>query len=105
VPFKLNGQAKGSVLLGARSLSELNRLTNELMDNPNAICGSPARQCAAFPEACSVSLEIEIVVNGQLKTTSWGSTLASVAPHPQKLALSRLDSGRSIPVEINGTDP
>jgi hypothetical protein len=96
---------RGAVLLGADSLDELNRLAAALLDDPEAICGGPSKHCAAFPEACTVALQIEVSVNGVRRVVGWGNTLGSVVEHPRTLKLSRIDNGALTPVEVDAGDP
>ena len=96
---------RGSVLLGAASTDELARLAAQLLAEPDNVCGPNSSHCTVFPEACSVSVEIEIVVNRATRTVPWGSLLVSVAGHPSHLELSRLYAGRLVPVQIDVRDP
>jgi hypothetical protein len=98
-------QTRGSVIVGAASLDEINRLAARLLTEPDAVCGAQSPHCTVFPEACSVSLESEIVVNSASRTVPWGSLLSSIAEHPHHLELSRLYGGRLIPVQIDPNDP
>jgi hypothetical protein len=91
-------------LLGAPSAAELGRLSSQLLAAPASVCGTSPR-CSVFPETCTVSLEIEIVVNGSPRTVLWGSFLSSVAIRPRHVDLQRLYRGRLVPVEINESDP
>jgi len=95
----------GAVLLGAGSADELDRLATRLLAGPASVCGAASPDCTVFPPTCTVSLEIEIVVNGAPRTVLWGSFLASVAPHPRHLELLRLHAGRPTPVVIDPADP
>jgi hypothetical protein len=104
VVFKQKGGTRGSVLLGAGSMDELDRFSTRLLSDPDSICGGQSIHCTVFPEASSVSLEIEIVVNGAAHTVPWGSLLASVAARPRHVELLRLHSGRLTPVEIDPSD-
>jgi len=52
-----------AVLLSAASTDELTRFTEQLMIEPDSFCGGVSKHCTALPEACTASLEIEIVVN------------------------------------------
>jgi hypothetical protein len=99
------GSARGSVLLGAASLDELNQLTARLQAAPEAVCTAQSTQCTVFPEACSVSLEMDIEVNHAPRTIPWNSTLASIAAHPQSVTLLRLYAGRRAPVQLDPSDP
>ncbi len=105
VLFKSTAEAQGSVLLGASSKRELERLGAQLFTAPDSVCGSRSSQCTVFPQACSVSLEMEIVVNKVPRSVTWGALLASVVANPRHLTLSRLYKGRLMPVEINPSDP
>jgi hypothetical protein len=89
VVFTQKGTAGGSVLLGASSLGQLDRLSAELLVAPYSVCGDRSRHCTVFPNTCSVSLEMQIVVNGQKRSVPWRSTLASVAPSASHIELVR----------------
>jgi hypothetical protein len=97
-------ELRGAALLGARSAEELDRLATQLLADPASVCGGTSSQCSVFPETCTVSLEIEIVVNGAPQTVLWGSFLASVATRPRHLELLRPYRGRLSPVEIDAAD-
>jgi len=98
-------ELRGAVVLGAPSTAELDRLGTQLVADPVALCDAHPRQCAVFPETCTVSLEIEIVVNGEPRTVLWGSSLSSITPRPRQLELMRLDRGRLAPIELEPADP
>lgn len=104
IVFKQNSHRQGSVLLGANSQAEIDRLTSQLA-RPEAVCNDRSTHCTVFPEACSVSIEMNIVVNGKPRTVFWGSVLASVVESPRHLELLRLSAGRLLPVEIDSQDP
>ena len=100
-----SGNAHGSVLLGANSADELEQLSSQL-SHPETVCNRNSTHCTVFPEVCSVSVEMKIVVNGKSETVIWGSSLASViAGKPQHLEMKRLYAGRLTPVKIDGGDP
>lgn len=102
--FKRKG-FHGSMLLGADSVPELDRLSSEV-DDPEKVCSSDSNDCTVFPEACSVSAEMEIVVNGKNQTVLWRVNLADVVKdHPHHLVLKRFYAGRLTPVQINAEDP
>jgi len=103
--FRRNGEVHGSVLLGAESREDLNRLAAQLTAEPDSVCGNKSVHCTVFPEACSVSLEMEIVVNGVPRSVIWGSLLKSVAVQSRHVDLSRLYDGRLSPVVIDSSDP
>ncbi len=95
----------GSVLLAANSQAELEQLSVQI-DHPETLCSRTSTHCTVFPEACSVSVEIKVVVNEKPQAIVWGSLLESVVPdRPRRLVLTRLYAGRLIPVEINSQDP
>jgi hypothetical protein len=94
----------GSVLLAADSLADLNHLSDQLSD-PEKVCGATSTQCTVFPEACSVSVEMNIVVNGKPQLTNWGSLLSSVVTNPPRhLAMKRLYGARLTAVKIDPQD-
>jgi hypothetical protein len=105
IVFRQSAGVRGAVLLGASSVNELDQLASRLMTDPEAVCAGPSPHCAVFPEACTVALEIEITVNGAVRSVAWGSVLENVAMHPRKLQLLRLHDGRLMPVEVQADDP
>ena len=104
IVFRQRGAVRSSVLLGAASINELDRVAALLLSDPDSVCGGQSTHCTVFPAACTVSLEIEIVVNGARQTVPWGSPLASIAAKPRHIGLVRLYNGRLTPVEIDPTD-
>jgi hypothetical protein len=102
--FRNSGNTKGSVLLGAKQKKELDRLSDQLLKDPDSVCGPRSRNCSVFPEVCSVSIEMEIVVNGSPRSVTWGSALAIVIDHARRIELSRMYQGRLVPVEIEAGD-
>jgi hypothetical protein len=105
IVFRQKAGTRGAVLLGANSIGELDRLASRLLTDPDAVCSGQSTHCAAFPEACTVALEIEIFVNGLRRTTAWGSLLDSVVMNPRKLEFLRLYAGKPTPVELDAHDP
>ena len=105
VALNRRGQTRGAVLLGAGTAGELDRLTMQLRADPESVCGGRSTHCTVFPEACTASLDIEIVVNGAPRSVPWGNVLDSVASHPRSVEMLRVDAGRLVPVEIDSSDP
>jgi hypothetical protein len=105
IVFRQKAEVRGAVLLGAGSIDELDILAARLMTDPDAVCDGQSPHCAVFPEACTVALEIEIVVNGARRTVAWGSMVENVAKNARKLRLWRLDEGRLTPVQVDAGDP
>ncbi len=105
IVFNSANRAHGSVLLSANSKEEMDRLS-AMLDNPESVCSSGSTHCAAFPEACSVSVEIKVAVNGKSQVLNWGSFLDTLTgDHPQHVQLQRLYAGRLIPVRLDAADP
>lgn len=105
VPVSKKSDVRSAVLLSAASVDELDRLTRQLMNEPESVCGTVSDHCTVFPEACTVSLEMEIVVNGSPRKVPWTSVLADVVEHDRHVELLRPYSGRLSPVEIDLRDP
>ena len=95
---------RSAVLLSASSIDELDRFTEQLMREPDSVCGGVSTHCTAFPEACTASLEIEIVVNGAPRTVLWGSVLADFVERHRHVELFRPYIGQLAPVEIDPRD-
>jgi hypothetical protein len=104
VKFSRRAEASPSVLLGANSSTELEALSARLQSSPDSVCHNSASHCVVFPEACSVSAEIEIVVNGVVRILPWDSTLSAVADKPKRVELLRLHAGRLTPVKLDPSD-
>ena len=95
---------RNAVLLGADSVEELDRLSTQLLTQPESVCGGARTHCTVFPEACTASLEFEIVVNGAHRTVVWGSTLAEFAKEHNEVRLFRRYHDRLAPVEVDVRD-
>jgi hypothetical protein len=102
--FRKSSTNRGSVLLGANSQEELSRVAALLTTQPDVACESKSAYCTVFPEACSVSVEMEIVVNGKSKSVIWGSSLGRVITNPRQIRLRRLNDGRLVPVQVDPLD-
>jgi hypothetical protein len=105
IGFNRKGNTRSSVLLGANSMVELDRLAIQMLADPDSVCNGRSSPCTVFPEACSVSVEIEVVINGVRRSVLWGSLLGSVAAEARHLELSRLYKGRLTPVKLDPLDP
>jgi hypothetical protein len=105
IVFNQRGNLHGSVLLGARSQDEIDRLSERLRMEPDAVCGGASAHCTVFPEMCTVSIDIQILVNGVARTVLSGSPLSSVAPGAKHVALLRLSGGHLEPFKIDSADP
>jgi hypothetical protein len=100
------GAIRPAVLIGSRSIAELDRLTTQLLAGQDAVCGrGSTNQCTAFPPMFTASVAIEIVVNGAARKVTWGSTLGSIAAHPRHVELLRISNGRLAPLQVDVTDP
>jgi hypothetical protein len=105
VGFNRNGDTRSSVLLGANSMVELDRLASQMASDSDSICNRRSANCTVFPEACSVSVDIEVVINGVRRSVLWGSVLRSVAEGTRHLELQRLYEGKLTPVTLDPLDP
>jgi hypothetical protein len=74
------------------------------MIEPDSVCGGESKRCTALPEACTASLEIEVVVNRVHRSVLWGSGLADIAEHHQHVELFRPYMDGLAPVEIDPRD-
>ncbi len=101
--FPQGKQSHGSVLLGASSKQELGQLGAE-MAKPESVCYPGSAKCTVFPEACSVSVEMKLIVNGKSEMVPWGSVLERVANHARHIRMERLYDGRLIRVRIESLD-
>ena|SRR5579875_654201 len=104
VVFSRSNKSHTSVLLGANSQAEIDALSAQL-SHPEAFRSQRSTHCVIFPEACSVSVEMKVIVNGKPESVLWGSTLASIAKQPHHLEMKRLYAGRPRPIRIDANDP
>ncbi len=105
IVFRSKAAERGAVLLAANSEDELQALGHRLAVDPDSLCTGALSGCVVFPKTCTVSLEIEIVVNGAARAVIWGSPVASVVLRPRRLRVMRIYAGRLTPVEIQADDP
>jgi hypothetical protein len=104
IVFARSDNSHGSVLLGANSANELDQLSDQL-SNPESICHPAATHCTVFPEACSVSVEMKIRLNGKAQTVVWWTILGSLVRSPHHLVIRRLNNTRLTPIQIDFRDP
>jgi hypothetical protein len=104
IVFSRRDHSHGSVLLGARSQTELEGLSAQLSD-PESACSDNSAHCTVFPDACSVSVEMQVFVNGRPRSVFWGSLLGSIAQKPRRLDVKRLFGGELRPVRLEENDP
>jgi len=93
-----------AVLLSASSVDELDLLTNQLMSEPQSVCGSASPHCTVFPEACTASLEIDITVDGARRTVPLSTVLADVTKSCRHVGLNRQYLGGLVPVRLDPRD-
>ncbi len=89
--------------MGADSPKEIDELSVRLK-YPETVCYQPFIHCTVFPEACSVSVEMKIFVNGKATSVIWGSTLGNIAKRPYHLRMKRLYAGQLRPVRLDPND-
>lgn len=104
VVFSRRDHSHGSVLLGADSQAEIDGLSAQF-SHPEEVCSQRSSHCTVFPEACSVSVEMKVIVNGKPESVLWGSTLVSIAENPRHLQMKRLFAGQLRPIRIDTNDP
>ncbi len=102
--FPGSKETHGSVILGADSIPEMERLS-EQMSRPENVCYPGAAHCTVFPQACTVSLEMKITVNGKSQSVIWGSVLGNVTRDLQQVQVKRRYADRLVPIRINPVDP
>lgn len=105
IVFKQKGNTSGSVLLGAKTPEELDRLSSKLLNDPDSVCGPQSVNCTVFPPLCTVSVEMEIMVNGTRRTAPWGSFLGNIVPREKNVAVLREFQGKLTPVQLDPSDP
>jgi hypothetical protein len=102
--FPGSKDSHGSVILGADSMAEMQRLS-EQMSRPESVCYLGAAHCTVFPQACTVSLEMRVTVNGKSRSANWGSLLGNIRQDLRQVEVKRRYAGRLVPVKINPLDP
>lgn len=104
IVFSHRDHSHGSVILAADSRGEIEALSAQL-SHPEAVCSQGATHCIVFPEACSVSVEMKVNVNGKAESLLWGSTLGSIAKQPDHLEMQRWYAGQPRAVRLDAKDP
>jgi hypothetical protein len=106
VVFTQKGSASNSVLLGANSADDIERLGAQLLAEPDSICSGDSPHCTIFPKTTTVSVAMQIFVNGTPKTVQWRTNLASVTPGARHIEITRRSAvGRLTATVINMADP
>ncbi|MEZ5365983.1 MAG: hypothetical protein R2748_27535 [Bryobacterales bacterium] len=95
---------RAAVLLSAPSRDVLEQLATRLAADPAGTCRQESAACTAFPEHCSVSLQLEIEVDGKKTNVPWGTRLGRVAKGSPTLRLYRSTGARLERVELDPTD-
>jgi hypothetical protein len=102
VTFARCGRPSASVLLAAKSMKQIEDLTAQLKADPDRVCSGQSASCAVFPEGSTVSILMEITVNGAPKVVIWGSALGSATGGQPAARLERNISGHFEPVRLFG---
>lgn len=102
VVFRRQASGSASVLLGANTPAEIEKLSARLTADPESVCGPAARNCAAFPVSATVSPQMQIVVNGVPRNVVFGGQLSDVAPAGRRVELLR---GPAAPAILDTSDP
>jgi hypothetical protein len=102
VTFARSSRASASVLLAAKSIKQIGELSAQLKADPDRLCSVQSASCAVFPEGSTVSILMEITVNGAPKVVIWGSALGSATGGQPAARLERNISGHFEPVRLFG---
>jgi hypothetical protein len=94
VTFARSSRPSASVLLGARSMKEIEELSAKLKAAPDDVCTPQSVRCTVFPEGSTVSISMEIVVNGTAQVVLWGSVVGNVTGGRPASRVERMASGR-----------
>jgi hypothetical protein len=106
IVFSQKGSASNSVLLGANSQEEIERLGAQLLASPDSICAGDSPHCTIFPKTTTVSVAMQIFVNGIPKTVQWRAVLSSVTPGARRIQVTRRSAtGRFTATMIDMADP
>ena len=103
VVFTRKGSTSGSVLLGADSPAQLDRLSADLLASPDSVCTPESTQCTVFPTTCTASIEMPVVVNGVMQQIAWRTQLFTITRGAKQIELIRRVDGRakSTPIDPN----
>ena len=104
VVFTRKGSASGSVLLGAESQAQMDRLNADLLASPDAVCTADSTQCTVFPASCTASIEMPIVVNGVTTQIAWRTQLFTLTRGAKQIELIRRTDGRMKSTMIDPND-
>ena len=92
---------RAAVLLSAPSRETLQQLAAD----PVASCRQEPAACTIFPEHCSVSLQLEIEVDGKKMNVPWGTRLSLIVKGATEPRLYRSTGTRHERVELDPADP
>jgi hypothetical protein len=106
VVFARKGSTNSSVLLGANSQEEIERLGTQLLADPDSVCAGGSPHCTIFPKTTTVSVAMQIFVNGTPKIVQWRTILASLTPGAHRIEVTRRSAtGRVTATMIDMADP
>jgi hypothetical protein len=102
VTFARSSRPSASVLLAAKSFKQIEELSAQLKADPDRVCSGQSASCAVFPEGSTVSILMEVTVNGAPKVVIWGSALGSATGGQPATLLERNISGHFESVMLLG---
>lgn len=102
VPFARASRPTASVLIGAKSAREIEDLSKRLAVSPDEVCRPQSTLCTVFPEGSTVSISMEIFVNGDQKVVLWGSVLGSLAQGRSAATLDRRGENHPQQIRLEG---
>lgn len=101
-----SGTKRAALVLGTSSLAEMRELENRLRGNPGESCaelvGRSKGVCFSFEGEVTVSPEVLVRVNGELKGLAWGTTLRMVVGQAKTVTLRRVWGRKLRSVEVEG---
>jgi len=104
VVFTRKGSTSGSVLLGADSPAQMDRLSADLLASPDSVCTADSTQCTVFPSTCTASIEMPVIVNGVTQQIAWRTQLFTLTRGAKQIELIRRVDGRAKSTMIDPND-
>lgn len=105
VLFDQGGEAQRAILLSAESRGAMERLTMELLRDPESVCSKGSSSCTVFPVETTAAPDIPIVVDGEARSVPWTTRLATIAGGTRSITMRRVHNGVLTPVELDPSDP
>lgn len=101
-----SGTKRAALVLGTSSVAEMRGLEKRLRENPGESCAALVARskgvCFSFEGEVTVSPEVLVRVNGEVKALAWGTSLRMFAGQAKTVTLRRFWGKKLRSVEVEG---